>query len=64
MTIVANLAAFIATEFLPLQKDGGMWRHKDPVETAIHYLKSMADRIEALERDVKELEGEVRSLSL
>lgn len=61
---MADLASFLAGEFLPLQKDGGLWRHKDPVETAIHYLRAMSDHIEELERDVRVLQDEVRSLSL
>lgn len=61
---MADLAIFLTNEFLPLQQDGGLWRHKDPTETAIHYLKTMAERIEELEMETRDLGEQVRSLSL
>lgn len=60
---MSDLASFLANEFLPLQADGGLWRHKDPEETAMHYLKAMSDHVEKLQRDVQDLHNEIRSLS-
>lgn len=59
---MTDLAAFL-NEFLPLQQDGGLWRGKDPAETAIHYLKTMTERVESLEQEVEDLARQVRSLS-
>lgn len=59
---MADLASFLTNEFLPLQQDGGLWRGKDPVATAIHCLNTMAERIETLEREVRVLQAEIGDL--
>lgn len=50
-----RLATFLSTEFLPLQQDGGLWKTKDADLTAIHYLKRQSERIDSLEREIRNL---------